>query len=86
MTYVQLNRHFAIPRLHSGEIVTARTKEILWSMWHKHMRWLGRTKSKGEQKSKKAKVVEPDGLGKATHGHELYLHELASIGSMMVIP
>jgi len=70
---VHLGRNFAIPRLHSGEIVTTRTKEILRSMWHKHMRWLGRTK---EQKRKK---VEPDGPSEATHGHELYPHESASI-------
>ena len=52
-TYVQLDQHFAIPRVHSGAVVTARTKEILQSMWHKHTRWLGRTKEQGEQKEQK---------------------------------
>jgi hypothetical protein len=84
MTHVQLDRHFAIPRVHSGVVVTARTKEILQSMWHKHTRWLGRTKEQGEQK--RAKEVEPDGHGEATRDHELYLNELASMNSMMVVP
>jgi hypothetical protein len=42
-----------------------------------------RAKIKREQERK---GVKPDGHGEATHGHELYLHELASISSMMVIP
>jgi hypothetical protein len=27
-TYVQLNRHFAIPRVHSGAVVTVRNIEM----------------------------------------------------------
>ena len=69
----------------SDAIVIARAKEISWSRWHKHTRWLGTTKIKGEQKSKIAKEVELDGHGETTCGHELYLHELASVGSTMVI-
>ena len=84
MTYVQLNQHFVIPRVHSGAVVTARTIEMRWSKWHKHSRWLGRTKRAKE--SKRAKEVEPNDHSEATHSHELYPHELASISSMMVIP
>ena len=40
----------------------------------------------GAKENKRAKEVEPDGHGEATHSHELHLHGLASIGSMMVIP
>ena len=36
--------------------------------------------------NKRAKEVKPDGHGEATRGHELYLHELASISSMMIVP
>ena len=36
--------------------------------------------------SKRAKEVKLDGHGKATHGHELHLDELASIGSTKVVP
>jgi hypothetical protein len=32
------------------------------------------------------KEVEPDGHGEAIRGHELYLHELASVSSTMVVP
>ena len=35
---------------------------------------------------KRTKVVEPDDHGEATRGHELYLNELASKNSMMVVP
>jgi hypothetical protein len=38
------------------------------------------------KKNKRAKEVKPNGHGEAARGHELYLHELASISSMMVIP
>ena len=36
--------------------------------------------------SKRAKEVKPDGHGEATRGHELHLDELASVGSMKVVP
>ena len=36
--------------------------------------------------NKRAKEVKPNGHGKAIRGHELYLHKLASINPMMVIP
>ena len=36
--------------------------------------------------SKRAKEVMPDGHSEATSGHELHLNELASIGSMKVVP
>ena len=36
--------------------------------------------------NKRAKEVKPDGHGEATHGHTLHLDELASIGSMKVVP
>ena len=42
--------------------------------------------NKGANENKRAKEVEPDGHGKATHGHELYLNKLASINPMMVVP
>ena len=45
------------------------------------MRWLERTKE-----NKRAKEIEPDGHGEATHGHELYLNKLAFMNSMMVVP
>ena len=87
MTYVQLDWHFAIPRVCSGAVVTARTKEMLRSMWLKHTRWLGRTEeNKRAKESKIAKEVEPNDHSEATHGHELYPHELASVSSMMVFP
>ena len=38
------------------------------------------------RKKRRAKEVEPDGHGEATRGHELYLHELASVSSTMVVP
>ena len=38
------------------------------------------------QESKRAKVVEPNGHGEATRGHELHLHESASINPMTVVP
>jgi hypothetical protein len=43
-------------------------------------------KNKRTKENKGAKEVEPDGHGEATRGHELYLHELASVNSMMVVP
>ena len=42
--------------------------------------------NKSTKENKRAKEVEPDGLGEATCSHELYLHELASIGSAKVVP
>ena len=36
--------------------------------------------------NKRAKEVKPDGLGEATRSHELHLNELASDGSMKVVP
>ena len=36
--------------------------------------------------NKRAKEVKPDGHGKATCGHELYLNELASVSPTMVVP
>ena len=36
--------------------------------------------------NKRTKEVKPDGHGEATHGHTLHLDELASIGSMKVVP
>ena len=84
---MQLNWQKAIPKVCSDAVVTARSKEMLWSMWYKHTRWLGRTKEQGRSKeNKRAKRVEPDDHSKATHGHELYPHELASDGSMKVVP
>ena len=41
---------------------------------------------KRAKESKIAKEVEPNDHSEATHGHELYPHELASVSSMMVIP
>ena len=79
----------AISRFHSGAVVTMRTIEMRWSKWHKHTRWLGRTKEQRrakEQKCKGAKEVEPDDHSEATRGHELYPHGLASISSMMGRP
>ena len=46
-----------------------------------------RTKeNKRAKENKRGKEVEPDGHGKATPGHELYLHKLASTNPMVVIP
>jgi len=42
--------------------------------------------NKSTKENKRAKEVEPDGLGEATHRHELYLNKLASANPMMVIP
>ena len=42
--------------------------------------------NKRAKENEGAKEVEPDGHGKATHGHELYLNKLASINPMMVVP
>jgi hypothetical protein len=42
--------------------------------------------NKRAKENERAKEVEPDGHGEATHGHELHLHELASVGSTMVVP
>ena len=42
--------------------------------------------SKRTRENKRSKEVEPDDQGEATHSHELYLHELASVSSMMVTP
>ena len=42
--------------------------------------------NKRTKENKRAKDVEPDGLGEATHGHELYLNKLASTNPAMVIP
>jgi hypothetical protein len=42
------------------------------------MSWLGQKRERRE--------VEPNGHGEATRGHELDLHELASVSSTMVIP
>ena len=36
--------------------------------------------------NKHAEEVKPDGHGEETRGHELYLHELASISSTMIVP
>ena len=36
--------------------------------------------------NKRAKEVKPDDHGEATHGHELHLNELASNGSIKVVP
>ena len=36
--------------------------------------------------NKQAKEVKPDGHGKATHGHELHLNELAFVSPTMVVP
>ena len=36
--------------------------------------------------NKRAKEVKPDGHGEATCGHELHQNELASDGSMKVVP
>ena len=72
----------AISRVHIGAVVTATTIEMQWSKWHKHTRWLGRTKEQRrekEQKSNGATEVEPNDHGEATHDHKLYLHKLASI-------
>ena len=81
MTYVRLDRHHAIPKVHSSAVVTTKTEEMLRSMWHKHTRGLGRTKEK-----RRAKEVEPNDHSEATRGHELYPHELASASSTMVVP
>ena len=43
-------------------------------------------KNKREKENKRSKEVEPNGHGEATRGHELYLHELASVSSTMVVP
>ena len=40
----------------------------------------------GAKENKREKEVEPNGHGEGTHGHELHLHELASINPTMVIP
>ena len=42
--------------------------------------------NKRTKENKRAKEVEPNGHGKATHGHELYLHKLASVNPTMVAP
>ena len=42
--------------------------------------------NKRSKKNKRAKVVEPDGHGETTRGHELYLNKLASINPTMVVP
>lgn len=39
-----------------------------------------------DRKEERAKKVELDGHGEATRIHELYLHELAYVGSTMVVP
>ena len=36
--------------------------------------------------NKRAKEVKLDGHGEATRSHELHLNELASVGSMKVVP
>ena len=36
--------------------------------------------------NKQTKEVKPSGHGEATHGHELYLNELASVSPTMVVP
>ena len=38
------------------------------------------------KEQRRAKEVEPDGHGEVTHDHELHLHKLASISSMMIVP
>ena len=43
-------------------------------------------KNKRTKENKRAEEVEPNGHGEATRGHELYLNELASVNSMMVVP
>ena len=43
-------------------------------------------KNKRTKENKRAKEVEPDGHGEATRDHELFLHELTSVNSMMVVP
>ena len=42
--------------------------------------------NKTTKENKRSKEVEPDGHGKATHGHELYLNKLASVSPTMVVP
>ena len=42
--------------------------------------------NKRTKENERAKEVEPDGHGEAIRGHELHLHELASVGSTMVVP
>ena len=78
---MQLDRHYAIPKVRSSAVTTTRIEEMLWSMWHEHMRWLGRTKEE-----RTAKEVEPDDHSEATRGHELYPHELASVNSTKLVP
>jgi hypothetical protein len=73
---VRLGPHFAIPRVHSDAVVTARSKGTLWPKWHKHTSWLGPTTSKKRKKL--------GGHSEATRGHELLLSELASHGSTKV--
>ena len=53
----------------SDAVVTARAKEKPWSRWLKPTGWIGRKAKENEG----AKEVEPDGHGKATHDHKLYL-------------
>ena len=84
---MQLGWHFAIPRVHNSAVVIVRTIEMLRSKWHKHTRWLGRTKEQMRSKeNKREKGVEPYDHCEVTCGHELYPHELASVSSMMVVP
>ena len=42
--------------------------------------------NKRTRANKGEKEVEPEGHGEATRSHELYLNELASVNSMMVVP
>jgi hypothetical protein len=70
--------HKAIPTVCSDAVIITRSEGTLWSEWCKHTSWLGL--------NKRTKEVKPDGHGETTHGHELYLHELASINSMIVVP
>jgi hypothetical protein len=42
--------------------------------------------NKRAKENERAKEVEPDGHGEVIRDHELHLHELASVGSTMVVP
>jgi hypothetical protein len=64
--------------VHSDAVIITISKGMLWSEWYKHTSSLGL--------NKQTKEIKPDGHGEMTRGHELYLHELASINSMIVVP
>jgi hypothetical protein len=75
---VQLERHFAIPKVHSDAVIITRSERMIRSKWHKHTRWLGQ--------NRRIKEVEPDGHGEAVRDQELHLNELASIVSRLSLP